>query len=491
MKKLNSLVPHRTVPKSSSSSSISSSRHSLAVTEEGEDSVQDIVRKRHSSHVTTDSSMFSGHSSLDLSSTTDPTHKDGGKLVSVSVCGDGQDTRIGVIAVKYVMRVDHVSNLGLASDSISHYQVGEIRRSKRNSANPEMLPYGYLVGDTTDIKVYLRKSVNHVDSLAFETLIPKSLVQRYVSLLMEHRRIILSGPTGTGKTFIAKKLANFLVQRKRESVSSPIMSPSKIESVANFIVNMNNVNELREYLSGISDKCNSASEKESLPTVIVLDNLHLAGQLDEVFNEFLKASFDTCPYIIGTLNQTTTSAATTHLQLKHNFRWILCANHMEPVRGFSGIVDWIAKVYSHLNKFLETHSSCGDITFGPRHFLNCPIDIITSRNCYMAREHHGKILFSFVKETWPWPGGDLDVEELSRIKPEDVGFDMKNALPSRPNSSIGGDSLLIDELSSPTSGDPLFNMLMHLQEAAANNETKRDDQRDEDEEDEEIYKNRS
>ncbi|XP_040570046.1 uncharacterized protein sick [Lepeophtheirus salmonis] len=552
--KLNSLVPHRTVPKSSSSSSISSSRHSLAVTEEGEDSVQDIVRKRHSSHVTTDSSMFSGHSSLDLSSTTDPTHKDGGKLVSVSVCGDGQDTRIGVIAVsgkstwellesliqrlfkEYVMRVDHVSNLGLASDSISHYQVGEIRRSKRNSANPEMLPYGYLVGDTTDIKVYLRKSVNHVDSLAFETLIPKSLVQRYVSLLMEHRRIILSGPTGTGKTFIAKKLANFLVQRKRESVSSPIMSPSKIESVANFIVNMNNVNELREYLSGISDKCNSASEKESLPTVIVLDNLHLAGQLDEVFNEFLKASFDTCPYIIGTLNQTTTSAATTHLQLKHNFRWILCANHMEPVRGFLGrylrrkllvvetatrifdaemssIVDWIAKVYSHLNKFLETHSSCGDITFGPRHFLNCPIDIITSRNWFVnlwntvlipymtdalreAIQLYGKRAswedpFSFVKETWPWPGGDLDVEELSRIKPEDVGFDMKNALPSRPNSSIGGDSLLIDELSSPTSGDPLFNMLMHLQEAAANNETKRDDQRDEDEEDEEIYKNRS
>jgi len=30
------------------------------------------------------------------------------------------------------------------------------------------------------------------------------------------------------------------------------------------------------------------------------------------------------------------SNATTNLQLHHNFRWILCANHMEPVKGFLG-----------------------------------------------------------------------------------------------------------------------------------------------------------
>ena len=28
--------------------------------------------------------------------------------------------------------------------------------------------------------------------------------------------------------------------------------------------------------------------------------------------------------------------ATTNLQLHHNFRWVLCANHMEPVKGFLG-----------------------------------------------------------------------------------------------------------------------------------------------------------
>lgn len=67
-------------------------------------------------------------------------------------------------------------------------------------------------------------------------------------------------------------------------------------------------------------------------------------------------------------------------------RWVLCANHMEPVKGFLGrflrrklveaevrtgirnndlnkIIDWIPKVWLHINKFLETHSS-SDVTIG-------------------------------------------------------------------------------------------------------------------------------
>lgn len=67
-------------------------------------------------------------------------------------------------------------------------------------------------------------------------------------------------------------------------------------------------------------------------------------------------------------------------------RWVLCANHMEPVKGFLGrylrrkliemeigsrtrnmelvkIIDWIPRVWHHLNRFLETHSS-SDVTIG-------------------------------------------------------------------------------------------------------------------------------
>jgi len=66
------------------------------------------------------------------------------------------------------------------------------------------------VDDLMNVKGATEKSV---DSLAYETLIPKTIVQRYVSLLVEHRRIILCGPSGTGKTFLAQRLAEYLVLR--------------------------------------------------------------------------------------------------------------------------------------------------------------------------------------------------------------------------------------------------------------------------------------
>jgi neuron navigator 2 len=53
---------------------------------------------------------------------------------------------------------------------------------------------------------------NSVDLLAFETLIPKNIIDRYISLLVEHRRLIICGPTGTGKTFLAARLAEHIVQ---------------------------------------------------------------------------------------------------------------------------------------------------------------------------------------------------------------------------------------------------------------------------------------
>jgi len=50
-----------------------------------------------------------------------------------------------------------------------------------------------------------------VDSLAFETLVPKQILHNYVTLLTEHRRVIFCGPTGTGKTYLARRLAQHLV----------------------------------------------------------------------------------------------------------------------------------------------------------------------------------------------------------------------------------------------------------------------------------------
>lgn len=78
--------------------------------------------------------------------------------------------------------------------------------------------------------------------------------------------------------------------------------------------------DLRQYLTHIGEQCESEASNE-LPTVIILDNLHQAGPLQEVFHGFLQARLgQNQPYVIGTMAQTTSH--TTNLQLHHNFRYI-------------------------------------------------------------------------------------------------------------------------------------------------------------------------
>lgn len=121
-----------------------------------------------------------------------------------------------------------------------------------------------------------------MDALAFETLIPRPIVQRYVSLLLEHRRIILCGPSGTGKTHLAGRLAEYVTLRGGKEPGNG--------AVATFNVDHKSSKELRQYLSSIADQCDGPGAAD-LPEVIILDNLHHVGSLAEVFNGFLSVKY--------------------------------------------------------------------------------------------------------------------------------------------------------------------------------------------------------
>lgn len=56
---------------------------------------------------------------------------------------------------EYIIHVDPVSQLGLNSDSVLGYSIGEIKRSNA-SETPELLPCGYLVGENTTISVTVK-----------------------------------------------------------------------------------------------------------------------------------------------------------------------------------------------------------------------------------------------------------------------------------------------------------------------------------------------
>lgn len=121
----------------------------------------------------------------------------------------------------YIGRIDPGTNLGLNTDSIISYHLGDAKRGPEMEF-PDLLPCGYIIGNVKSLHICLQG----VGSLAFDTLIPRSIVHRYINLLTEHRRLILCGPKGTGKSHLARKLGEFLVAKSNRS--------SPAESIATF-----------------------------------------------------------------------------------------------------------------------------------------------------------------------------------------------------------------------------------------------------------------
>lgn len=117
----------------------------------------------------------------------------------------------------YLSKIDPGTNLGLNTDSITSYHLGEAKRGPEMGF-PELLPCGYIIGNVKTLYICLQG----VGSLAFDSLIPRSIVHRYINLLSEHRRLILCGPSGTGKSYLARKLAEFLVAKSNRSPAESI-----------------------------------------------------------------------------------------------------------------------------------------------------------------------------------------------------------------------------------------------------------------------------
>ena len=505
--KLQSQVSHKSLGSSESSLNTTHDTDNITNSGCGERRVSLAVSEGSSCHM-----ISGGPSTLDLSGTTDPSNQENKHLsveLELSESDGINSIRIGTIAAsgklswelldslierlfkEYIMRIDAVTHLGLGAESIHYYKVGEINRKVKDN-NPELLPYGYLIGDVNNITIVLKNTSDGggLDALALETLTPKSIIQRYLSMLQDHRRVILSGPSrSTGKSFLATKLAKLLIKINAKNNTQQL----KLE---HFELTKNNHDNFTALIQKINS--DTAEHSPDLPFVLILDNLHLEPQVDLVLSQNLNIGAESGPFIIGTMIQSSSNNST-NLQLKHNFRWILCANHIEPVRGLlsrylkknlllqeaetrqfnpelAKVVDWVSKAALAINKFLETHCN-PESTLSPTTFMTCPMDANEARLWFtnlwnltivphlldavteglqaFGRRAVWDSPLNSLQDNWPWTSQDFD--NLVRIRPEDVSFESYPA--ARPVSGHSGDNGL---------EDPLFNMLMTLQEAATN-----------------------
>uniref|UniRef100_A0A2K5YX18 Neuron navigator 1 n=1 Tax=Mandrillus leucophaeus TaxID=9568 RepID=A0A2K5YX18_MANLE len=370
----------------------------------------------------------------------------------------------------YISKMDPASTLGLSTESIHGYSISHVKRVL-DAEPPEMPPCRRGVNNISVSLKGLKEKC--VDSLVFETLIPKPMMQHYISLLLKHRRLVLSGPSGTGKTYLTNRLAEYLVERSGREVTEGIVST--------FNMHQQSCKDLQLYLSNLANQIDRETGIGDVPLVILLDDLSEAGSISELVNGALTCKYHKCPYIIGTTNQPVKMTPNHGLHL--SFRMLTFSNNVEPANGFLvrylrrklvesdsdinankeellRVLDWVPKLWYHLHTFLEKHST-SDFLIGTTKGLHEQASNLN--HILPSFQVHGQKAawedpVEWVRDTLPWPSAQQDQSKLYHLPPPTVG---PHSIASPPE-----DRTVKDSTPSSLDSDPLMAMLLKLQEAA-------------------------
>uniref|UniRef100_A0A0M3JEL2 Adapter protein unc-53 (inferred by orthology to a C. elegans protein) n=1 Tax=Anisakis simplex TaxID=6269 RepID=A0A0M3JEL2_ANISI len=101
--------------------------------------------------------------------------------------------------------------LGLESDqAIIGYEFGDFIRDIETASAPAPKPID-AIGRNTQLRIFLRGVAQRcLDGLILDCLFPRVVLEQLLNILLEHRRLILFGATGIGKSNLARQLAKYI-----------------------------------------------------------------------------------------------------------------------------------------------------------------------------------------------------------------------------------------------------------------------------------------
>ncbi|CAL8075111.1 unnamed protein product [Calicophoron daubneyi] len=286
-----------------------------------------------------------------------------------------------------------------------------------------------------------------LDPPSLITLIPRKTLEDYLSQIKTHRFVVFCGPTGTGKSHAARKIAEYLTGRRTSSEAIRIFGASHN--------GFPTAKEMRLFLNRYLE----AFRTNGVPQVIILENLHrVQGSVTEAVDAQGSSDFKSWPIVLATSDLRNDELQNLQSQFpikivdhlvdldsSSEFLGRFLRRKLAQARMFEEadapgaetaqreenntlvqLVNWIPKVWKHINQLANLHQKQSPTVFGLKVFLACPIGVDSSKNWFMdlwnnlfvpflfkARTSDAKVMESFsatlaesfdwIVATWPWP----------------------------------------------------------------------------------------